>query len=323
MPILFSRLACVGRRAAGRFYAAIVPAFAAAVAVAACAARLENDDSAAFPPELVAFQAASGEPVFAGRGAGHWDARIRERGWILKEGDLWRMWYTGYADRTRMSLGYATSPDGLKWVRREEPLIDEFWVEDMMIVVQDGTYWMFAEGLNDEAQLLSSKDGLAWTREGKLDIRKTDGTPISSGPYGTPTAWFENGTWNLFYERRDLGIWLARSKDMKVWVNVQDDPVIALGPGKYDKAQVAMNQIVKHGGRYYAYYHGSGSESRPQLWTTNVAVSDDLIHWTKYAGNPLFPEADNLSSGILVHDGKQFRLYTMHDRVRVHFPRRP
>jgi hypothetical protein len=43
-----------------------------------------------------------------------------------------------------------------------------------------------------------------------------------------------------------------------------------------------------------------------------------LIHWEKYARNPLFPIAENKSSGIVVHDGKQFRLYTMHDKVDVH-----
>jgi len=37
-----------------------------------------------------------------------------------------------------------------------------------------------------------------------------------------------------------------------------------------------------------------------------------LIHWEKYAGNPLLPTVDNKSSGIVVPDGDKFRLYTMH-----------
>jgi len=103
-----------------------------------------------------------------------------------------------------------------------------------------------------------------------------------------------------------------------VWTNVSDEPVIELGPGEYDCRQIAVNQIVKHHGRYYAYFHGSGKK-RPGLGSTNVAASKDLVHWTKYRGNPLLPIEDNKSSGILVHDGKQFRLYTMHDKVEVHF----
>jgi len=186
-----------------------------------------------------------------------------------------------------------------------------------MIVPHKGVYYMFAEGAGDQAQLFRSEDGIQWRLMGALDVRRKNGTPIEPGPYGTPTAFYEDGTWYLFYERRDLGIWLATSTDMSAWINVQDEPVISPGPEAFDLDLVALNQIVKYKGRYYAYYHGSSRGSR--LWATNVAVSDDLIHWTKHRG-ALFPREANKSSGILVHDGKRFRLYTMHDEVHVHFP---
>jgi len=232
------------------------------------------------------------------------------------------MWYTGYSGRrSQMKLGYATSPDGLKWTRYAgNPIYDKHWVEDMMIVRHGKTYYMFAEGRGDQAQLLTSPDGLHWTRIGPLDVRLVNGRRIPPGPYGTPTAWWKNGTWYLFYERRDLGIWLAFSKDLKVWTNVQDEPVLIPGPRRYDRKYVAFNQILRYKGRYYAYYHGSPGEHRPSLWSTNVAVSKDLIHWKKYPGNPLQPLRENKSSGILVNDGKQLRLYTMHNQVRVRFP---
>ena len=148
-----------------------------------------------------------------------------------------------------MSLGHATSRDGIHWDRDPaNPIFTGSWVEDMCVVKQDGTYSMFAEGRNDIAHLLTSADGLKWTERGPLDVRKADGSPISPGPYGTPAAWFEDGTWYLFYERGDQGVWLATSKDRKVWTNVTDDPVIAMGPEPYDKAAVAVNQIVKRDG---------------------------------------------------------------------------
>jgi predicted GH43/DUF377 family glycosyl hydrolase len=275
-----------------------------------------------FPPELVHFRPFEKNPVFAGAGGDAWDAKIRERGWILREGDAWRMWYTGYdaSAKPQMMLGYATSPDGLTWTRHfGNPIYHEHWVEDMQVVKQGNTYYMFAEGLDDQAQLLTSPDGLDWKREGQLDVRYTNGEPLSKGPYGTPTAWFEKGIWYLFYERSDKGIWLAKSTDLKVWTNVQDEPVLSPGPEPYDALMIALNQIIRHDGRYYAYYHGSGTAQKPRLWTTNIAVSTDLIHWQKYSGNPLLPEGENKSSGIVIHDGKQWRLYTMHPEVNVHF----
>jgi hypothetical protein len=275
-----------------------------------------------FPPQLVDFAAGPQNPVFTAKGPGHWDVKIRERGWILREGDTYHLWYTGY-DGTRdgiRQLGYATSSDGLRWTRSSEnPLCRDHWVEDMMVVKHGDTYYMFAEGRQDRAQWLTSKDRVNWHREGTLDIRYTDGRPLSPGPFGTPTAWLENDAWYLFYERQDAGVWLARSKDLQVWTNVQDEPVLRPGPGEYDKRLIALNQIVKHEGQYFAYYHGSGSDKPPRTWNTNVARSTDLVHWQKYPGNPIVN--DNKSSGIVVFDGRQFRLYTMHEQVDVYFPR--
>ena len=81
---------------------------------------------------------------------------------------------------------------------------------------------------------------------------------------------------------------------------------------------VAMNQIIKYKGRYYGIYHAT-NDSAWSSWSTNIAVSPDLVHWKKYENNPILKE--NKSSGILVHDGQRFRLYTMHPDVRVHFPK--
>ena len=277
-----------------------------------------------FPAELVQFVPYKTNPVFAAA-KGQWDERIRERGWIMIEAGVYKLWYTGYQgkDGTRL-LGYATSPDGIAWTRHpKNPLVKELWVEDMMIVKHQGKYWMFAEGREDRAHLLVSDNGIDWKSLGKLDIRLKSGKPIADGPYGTPTAWLENDRWHLFYERDDLGVWLATSTDMKVWTNVQDEPVMKPGPGEYDKDLIAMNQVVKHKGRYYAYYHGSAKAGPNKgKWSTNVATSIDLIQWEKYPANPLLPIAENKSSGILVHDGQQFRLYTMHPAVYLHLPRK-
>ncbi len=280
-------------------------------------------DDALFPPELVEFLPSSSNPVFSGTGRDTWDQMIRERGFILFEDDRYHLWYTGYrstGDTTRY-LGYAVSADGIHWTPdKGNPLFVQSWVEDVFVVKRDGVYYMFAEGLHDIAHLLTSTDRRTWSEHGPLDVRRTDGRPIDPGPYGTPTVWIEGDIWYLFYERRDAGVWLATSQDRKVWVNVQDEPVIARGPTAYDREAVALNQVIKYRGRYYGYYHAAAE--RPwRNWTTNVAVSDDLIHWRKYAKNPIV--AGNQSSGIVVHDGRQWRLYTMHPEVRLHWHQRP
>lgn len=274
-----------------------------------------------FPPDLTRWRPLPGNPVFQGTGGDAWDAKIRERGEILVENGTWHLWYTGYnLDRSPLRmLGHATSTDGLRWTRDPaNPLLDTSWVEDMCVVKHENQYIMFAEGKDDIAHQLVSTDGLRWTDEGRLDLRRASGQPIDPGPYGTPTVWFENGTWYLFYERDDQGAWLATSPDRTVWTNVQDDPVIPLGPEPYDAHAVAVNQVVRRGGVYYAFYHANAHKPWKD-WTTCIARSTDLRHWEKYPGNPIV--GNNCSSGITIDpdgDGPApLRLYTMHPDVRA------
>ncbi|MCR9200374.1 MAG: glycosylase [Planctomycetaceae bacterium] len=282
-----------------------------------CGIALAGD----LPAALSGFRSVTDKPVFTGR-PGQWDELIRERGWVMKDGDTWRMWYTGYNKSVQpydMKLGYATSADGLDWTRQTDgPIHDDVWVEDMIVIRHGDLLYMFAEGAGDQAQLLTSSDGLKWTRVGSLDVRLQNGSPISAGPYGTPTVWVEDGTWYLFYERRDQGIWLATSTDARVWTNVSDRPLIVPGPDSYDALMIAMNQIVKIGNRYYAVMHGTGTTTKPRDWCTYFCVSDDLRTWKKCAEGPVLPVADNKSSGVLVQTAAGFRLYTMHAAVHVH-----
>jgi hypothetical protein len=280
-----------------------------------------------FPPELVSFGPPTAHPVLAGTGADTWDRKMRERGWVMREGGQWHLWFTGYNDARSDSrfLGYATSADGLTWTRWPgNPLTTDGWVEDMCVVRAGGSYYMFAEGRDDIAHLLTSTDRVHWQERGDLDIRQVNGQPISAGPRGTPAAWFEDGTWWLFYERSDLAVFVATSKDMKAWTNVTDDPVIARGPEAYDRYAVAVDQIIKYEGRYFAYYHASAMPNWGE-WSTCLAMSGDLVHWTKYPGNPVLrvnPAMPGASSAMVVRDGTRFRLYTTHPDVRVYFPRK-
>ncbi len=281
----------------------------------------QTDTTEDFPSAMVQFTPYSQNPVFEGTNTGTWDDKIRERGYILFENGLYKMWYTGlnYDLSNQMFLGYATSADGIQWERQtEQPILPKSWIEDMQVFTYEDAYYMVAEGVGDIAHLLTSPDGNSWEDHGDLSILKVNGEPISEGPYGTPTVWVENGNKYLFYERNDMGIWLATSEDFKTWTNVQDEPVLEMGPTSYDSEAVAANQIVKYEGNYYMFYHGSSNPDwmKPgtgALWSSNVAQSTDLIHWKKYPNNPIV-KGDH-SSPILVFDGNEYTLYTMHDKV--------
>jgi len=274
----------------------------------------------AFPKEMVEFTPYEQNPVFKGTGQETWDKTIRERGFIMIDDGIYKMWYTGYngPDTVTKYLGYATSPDGINWTRYQgNPVFIKRWTEDMFVFKLENKYFMYAEGRKDVAHLLLSDDGINWEDQGDLKILTTKGDTIP-GPYGTPSVLIENGKWYLFYERNDEGVWLAVSDDHINWKNVQDEPVLKKGPGEYDSGAVASNQVFKFKGSYYMFYHGTSEAgwSDPgttSLWTSNLAMSADLIHWIKYPKNPIV-EGDH-SSPIIVFDGNKYRLYAMHPEV--------
>jgi len=285
-----------------------------------CKESGNKQENIKFPKEIVNFVSYDKNPVFAGTGENTWDQNIRERGYILKEDGVYYLWYTGYRDGEdeEMHLGLATSPDGLVWTRyKDNPIFDACWTEDMMALKSGNVYYMFAEGRGDTAHMLTSSDKIHFEEKGQLDVRNSDGSKISAGAYGTPFVFPENNKWYLFYEREDLGIWVAVSEDMKVWTNIVDTPVIAKGPEQYDKWGVAMDQVIKYKGTYFGFYHATEFEDWHE-WTSCVAASKDLVHWIKYPCNPIMRE--NKSSPVMVFDGHDYRLYTMHPSVSVHFP---
>lgn len=272
-----------------------------------------------FAPRMTSFNPYTNNPVFTAGAAGAWDSKIRERGFILFEDSIYKLWYTGFTsddDTALKKLGYATSSDGINWQRHPgNPIFGGKWTEDMFVLKHEGTYYMFAEGYKDVAHYLTSPDGISWTEQGDLTLLKTNGDTIP-GPYGTPVVFVENGKWYLFYERNDEAIWVATSSDKRTWRNIQDEPVLKPGPEKFDLGAVAANQVVKYNGRYYMYYHANADPmwaTKPTPWSSNVAMSEDLIHWTKYPQNPI-TEGDH-SSPVTVYDGKVLRLYTMHPEV--------
>ncbi|HBE70042.1 MAG TPA: glycosylase [Planctomycetaceae bacterium] len=295
----------------------------AAITVAALLTSLARATEP-FPRELVEFTEYQSNPVFSGTSLNTWDHKIRERGYILRHEGKWHLWYTGYTGErsATKSLGYATSDDGLTWKRFPcNPVFDESWTEDVHVVRHEDNFYLVAEGKDDIPHMLTSPDGVNWKSAGRLDVRRVDGSAISPGPYGTPTLFIEKGTWYLFYERRDRGVWLATSRDRKVWTNIQDSPVLDRGPDAYDRHAIALNQVLKYKQRYYCVYHANADPKWKGPWTTCLAVSDDLIHWEKYSENPLIGSDD--SSGQLIHDGQRFRLYTAHPDVRVRFSTHP
>ena len=110
--------------------------------------------------------------VVIGREAGDWDEAKFNVGydpWVIQNKDgFYEMVYTVYTSSPVQSVGYATSPDGIYWVKSTGPILvpsgtpgtwDELYVGDPNILEIDGYLYLYFAAANANGQ---NQGGLAW-----------------------------------------------------------------------------------------------------------------------------------------------------------------
>jgi beta-1,2-mannobiose phosphorylase / 1,2-beta-oligomannan phosphorylase len=135
--------------------------------------------------------------------------------WVPQK-SLWRMWYSGGEQYEPNAIGYATSPDGLRWNKYPSnpvmtPDRSALWerqrVTGAQIVHWKGWYYSFYIGFRDidhaQIGLARSKDGITnWVRHaGNPIVRTTPGGWDADACY-KPYAIHESGRWMLWYNGR-------------------------------------------------------------------------------------------------------------------------
>jgi len=103
---------------------------------------------------------------------------------VIKDGNLYRMWYQGWVGAEPVVVGYATSPDGKNWTKRENPVMDitfgsgEKTQIGLWSVLKIGSsfagwYYWTDENWNDHwtsgkgfTGYASSSDGISWEDHG-------------------------------------------------------------------------------------------------------------------------------------------------------------
>jgi len=129
---------------------------------------------------------------------------------------IWKMWYSAGQKYEPNAIGYATSTDGLRWVKipgnpvlAPDPRYD--WEKDRVTAAQiifwNGWYYAFYIGFRDidHAQIgvARSKDGITgWVRHaGNPIVRPTPGGWDADACY-KPFAVYSGGNWRLWYNGR-------------------------------------------------------------------------------------------------------------------------
>lgn len=165
------------------------------------------------------------------------------------------------------------------------------------------------DGVGYQTGLARSEDLLHWTKEGCVMGRGKAGSvtaynaaltgvlrdnalfgpgnlkPVGGRYIGTYHAYPDPG-----YEAGPAVIGLCFSDDLMRWE--AGPPVLKPDPGcPWEAGGLYKSWILEYNGRYYLFYNAKNVPERGKRWIeqTGFAVSDDLEHWERYAGNPVLP----------------------------------
>lgn len=146
---------------------------------------------------------------------------------------LYRLWYSGGEQYEPNAIGYATSPDGLKWTRYENnpifrPIPENAWEKERVtacqVVRQGAWHVMFYIGFRDRdhAQIgvARSRDGItAWQRHSANPIIRPGKAKWDHDAVYKPYAIYDGRQWLLWYNGRrgsveQIGLALHEGMDL-------------------------------------------------------------------------------------------------------------
>lgn len=179
----------------------------------------------AFSPDGINWTKHS-NPVLAVGDSTEWDNGFLEGPTVIKDAGIYKMWYCGY-DVTvdgsgtdgKANLGYATSTDGINWIKYAgNPIIttginswDSIYVQDPHVIKEGSEYRMwYGGGSNDtyydqQVGYATSTDGISWVKS-PLNPVLTRG---NSGDWDEilssfPSVINDGGNYKMWYTGRNV-----------------------------------------------------------------------------------------------------------------------
>jgi predicted GH43/DUF377 family glycosyl hydrolase len=109
------------------------------------------------------------------------------------------------------------------------------------------------------------------------------------------------------YELRPGYEGVASSEDGLAWQRAKEGPILSVHQpdcGPWEKDCIYQPWLLEHEGKYHNFYNAAAGE----IEQMGLALSDDLIHWKRFARNPVIPNGPGGSyNQTFCSDGKVFR----------------
>ena len=125
-------------------------------------------------------KANNGQPVLKHGAPGTFDSTKVDHPAVLRFDGKFHMWYTAGDKRSRYTIGYATSPDGIRWTRENDarPVLkpgqqgkfdDQVVLHPAVVRDDNGLLHIWCNGVGPQRSFrvghATSRDGIHWTRQ--------------------------------------------------------------------------------------------------------------------------------------------------------------
>ena len=252
---------------------------------------------------------------------------------VLKDGDTYKMWYTGSGQidddyEIKVRIGYAYSSDGINWTKYEHnPVLgptlggwDYGGIETVSVLLdieapETERYKMWYGGVFNETGLYKfgyaySSDGIHWMKyEGNPILEAGPADSWESGSPEGPTVIKDDGIFKMWYGAVDTepngqetdyrsNIGYAWSIDGKTWEKYPDNPVLMTGDwGSWDAVVIQDPFVMKINETYYMWYSGFPEwiedTDMTGIYQIGLAYSLDGINWIKSNKNPVLTDGSD------------------------------
>jgi predicted GH43/DUF377 family glycosyl hydrolase len=222
----------------------------------------------------------------------------------------YKMWYSyGNADRTLEHFGYATSDDGINWIKDtlNNPVLehgptgswDEYGISVPFVLHLDTLYHMWYKGYSTSSLAghgalghATSPDGINWTKDSHNPVLDVGGSGEWDDVWlGCPSVLFDGSTYHMWYNAWNgdfpdvvrIGHSTALHPD-STWTKDQNNPVLDRGSfNSWDYPRADEPNVIFDGTIFHMWY--LGGELFPSC--VGYAWSTDGSNWTKYKNNPV------------------------------------
>lgn len=168
----------------------------------------------------------------------------------------------------------------------------------------------------EEIGFAVSEDGELWQKDSLNPVFRVGKAWWEKRHVSRCCVFYKKNRYYLYYAGHDgkrERIGLAMGKSLTTLNERVSNPVLDLGAkGSWDEKSISDPRVIAYGGKYFMFYSGIDALG---VERTGIAVGTDLVHWKKYADNPVLDvtpgswDAISASRAFPFVEGKRITLF--------------